>query len=294
MRAFLREFTHDPARPLSVIVMDDGGLAPPRQYRLRPARLLLSLGAAAVVLLLVAGGGAFVLLRSFGTAELQQQSRLQELRLAALQDSLTAQHQYLDRLRRLMTGAIDSSAVPEAAPEAGPIVSGELAEVVAEPTSKSWGDHAQPALPLRTLPAREGPPVRTAAREQYLSTLRFPVLPPVNGFYTRGFDARTGHYAVDIAVEEGAVVRAVGDGYVVFADWTQDGGYTLIVQHADGYASAYKHNERLLKRVGDRVRDRDPIAISGNTGEVTSGPHLHFELWQDGLAQDPRSFFIGG
>ena len=65
------------------------------------------------------------------------------------------------------------------------------------------------------------------------------------------------------------------------------------VQHADGYVSFYKHNERLLKRVGDRVRERDAVATSGNTGEITTGPHLHFELWRNGLAQDPRYFLIG-
>ena len=87
-------------------------------------------------------------------------------------------------------------------------------------------------------------------------------------------------------------MRSVGDGYVTFADWTQAGGYTIAVQHAGGYLSIYKHNARLLKRAGERVRSREVVALSGNTGEITSGPHLHFELWRDGLAQDPASFLI--
>jgi murein DD-endopeptidase MepM/ murein hydrolase activator NlpD len=81
---------------------------------------------------------------------------------------------------------------------------------------------------------------------------------------------------------------------VVFADWTYEGGYAVGVQHADGYLTVYKHNQRLLKRVGDRIRARDEIAISGNSGEISTGPHLHFELWQNGLAQDPRSYIVGG
>jgi len=79
---------------------------------------------------------------------------------------------------------------------------------------------------------------------------------------------------------------------VVFADWTDAGGWTVAVQHADGYLSVYKHNGRLLKRVGDRVRNRETVALSGDTGEVTSGPHLHLEIWRDGLAQDPAAFLI--
>jgi len=63
--------------------------------------------------------------------------------------------------------------------------------------------------------------------------------------------------------------------------------------HADGFVSSYKHNQGLLKRVGDRVQDREAIALSGNSGEITTGPHIHFELWQHGLAQDPRSFILG-
>ena len=136
-------------------------------------------------------------------------------------------------------------------------------------------------------------PFRVASEGSYLTSLQLPFLPPVDGFITRGFDARTGHYAVDIAVEEGSMVQSIGDGYVIFADWTHEGGHTVAVQHADGYVSVYKHNQRLLKRVGDRVRARDPVAISGNAGEISTGPHLHFELWHEGLAQDPRYFFIG-
>ena len=109
----------------------------------------------------------------------------------------------------------------------------------------------------------------------------------------RGFDAPRGHYGLDIAVAEGTPIRSIGDGYVVFADWTNDGGYVVAVQHADGYLSVYKHNSRLLKRVGDRVRSREAVALSGNTGEITTGPHLHVELWRNGLAQDPRLYFVG-
>ena len=140
----------------------------------------------------------------------------------------------------------------------------------------------------------ESPPISFSSIEaRYLSGLRFPVLPPVTGIVTREFDARTGHYAMDIAVNEGSVVRAIGDGYVILADWTHDGGQIIAVQHADGFVSVYKHNSRLLKRLGDRVHDREAVSLSGNSGEITTGPHLHFELWQNGLAQDPNYYVIG-
>ncbi len=72
------------------------------------------------------------------------------------------------------------------------------------------------------------------------------------------------------------------------ADRTHAGGFTIAVQHGGGYLAVYKHNQRLLKRGHDRVRARETVALSGNTGAVTSGPHLHFELWRDGFPQNPR------
>jgi murein DD-endopeptidase MepM/ murein hydrolase activator NlpD len=77
------------------------------------------------------------------------------------------------------------------------------------------------------------------------------------------------------------------------ADWLNDGGQVIAIAHANGYISVFKHNSSLLKQVGDRVQDREVIALSGNTGEITSGPHAHFELWQNGLAQDPRAYVLG-
>jgi murein DD-endopeptidase MepM/ murein hydrolase activator NlpD len=126
----------------------------------------------------------------------------------------------------------------------------------------------------------------------FMSGLQLPFRAPADGFVTRGFSARDGHFAVDIAVESGSIVRSIGDGHVILADWGYDGGWTLVVHHADGYVSVYKHSDRLLKRVGERVLDREPIAISGNTGEITTGPHVHFELWHEGLAQDPEQYIL--
>lgn len=300
MLSFLSEFTHNLDRVYTVIVVDEDATDPPRQYRLRPRSLWLSLGGMALATALVMVSLIVLtplreLIPGYGTSEIRRDARLNALRLAALQDSLEVQQQYMALLQQLVMGDVDSAVgAAAAAPEVSFTVSGELASVVNEPSSGDWQDHQQPALPLMRLPARDGAVVPAAdGGRRFLPSLRLPALPPLSGFFTRGFDARAGHFAVDIAAEEGTVVRSIGDGYVIFADWTHEGGYAVAVQHADGYVSVYKHNQRLLKRIGDRVRDREAIAISGNTGEVTTGPHLHFELWRDGLAQDPQTYFIG-
>jgi murein DD-endopeptidase MepM/ murein hydrolase activator NlpD len=136
------------------------------------------------------------------------------------------------------------------------------------------------------------PPAPGTPAAAYLAGLRLPALPPLTGVVSRAYDAGAGHFGLDIVARTGSTVRAVGDGFVVAADWTHTGGYTIAVQHPNGYLSIYAHNQRLLKRIGDRVRSQEALALSGNTGTITSGPHLHFELWRDGLAQDPRAFLL--
>ena len=297
MWSFLVELTRHTDGPCTLLVLDDEYREQPRPYRVYPRRLLALVGAAAGVLavllvLLLVLTPLRELIPGYGTAALRQDARVAALRLDALHDSLAVPEQYMNQLRQLLGGRPGG---PAAAPPAG----GEEGDadpptaLPDEPTSENWTDHQQPALPVARMPAAVPVLPAADAGARYLSSLQLPALPPVSGFLSRGFDARTGHYAIDIAVEEGTMVRAIGDGYVIFADWTHEGGYAVAVQHADGYVSVYKHNQRLLKRVGDRVRAREAIAVSGNSGEFTSGPHLHFELWDNGLAQDPRSYLVG-
>lgn len=113
---------------------------------------------------------------------------------------------------------------------------------------------------------------------------------PLRGALSASFDATMGHYGVDIAADEGAAVSAVYDGTIVMASFTSDGGYVIQVQHPNNLISVYKHNAALLKKIGDRVEAGDIIAVVGNTGEYTDGPHLHFELWYNGTPLDPQAF----
>lgn len=299
LRPFLSDLLRHPGRVRTLLVMDEEGLAQPRRYRVRPRALVwgwgASVGLAALLLcLLVLLTPARRLIPGYDVEAIRTHARLNALRLAALQDSLALQQQYMTRLQQLVLGRVEPGEAAGPAPEPAFTTPGQLTDEAAEPASRDWTDHAQPALSLARMPA-EGRPAAPRAEtvDRYLSGLRFPMLPPVEGYFTRGFDARSGHFAIDLAVAAGSMVHAIGDGHVIFADWTHEGGYTIAVQHADGYVSVYKHNQRLLKRVGDRVHDREAIALSGNAGEVTTGPHLHVELWHHGLAQDPRLYFVG-
>jgi len=292
MWSFLADLIRNVGTEHTIVLMDTDEVGATRRYQVRPSRMVFAwAGSLLATGLLVALLVVFTPLRTqipgYGTEEIEESARLNTMRVQALQDSLSAQRQYIDRLRRLITGRVGSES-PDAGPASGEPPSRPQGTA---PPGEDGGEsrptrHEQPAL----VPA----PVSGVREREALGGLSFPLDPPVaNGFPTRDFDAQTGHFGIDVAVPEGEFIRAVGDGYVVWADWTQDGGHTIAVQHAGGYLSVYKHSERLLKQIGDRVTAQEPLAVSGNSGAITTGPHLHFELWRNGLAQGPDSYIAG-
>lgn len=115
---------------------------------------------------------------------------------------------------------------------------------------------------------------------------------PVKGIVTASFNSAEGHYGVDIAAKENEAIKSTLDGTVLFAGWTPETGYTIQIQHSNNLVSAYKHNSALLKKTGQFVKAGEAIAVIGNSGEQTSGPHLHFELWYNGTPIDPQEYMV--
>ena len=115
-----------------------------------------------------------------------------------------------------------------------------------------------------------------------LSAILRNLYPPARGQVSNGFDASTRHYATDIVSKPETPICAIADGTVVMAMWSSEEGYVIAIQHGAGLLSIFKHNKQLLKKVGDPVHRADTVATMGNTGTLTTGPHLHFELWHDG------------
>lgn len=113
---------------------------------------------------------------------------------------------------------------------------------------------------------------------------------PVVGTLTDGYNLKTKHFAVDIAVEMGTPVKSVADGTVIFSEWTAETGHVIVVVHTGGFISIYKHNTALHKEQGDLVKSGEAIASAGNSGEFSTGPHLHFELWSDGYPVNPTKY----
>ena len=115
---------------------------------------------------------------------------------------------------------------------------------------------------------------------------------PLKGEITNRFDLKKGHYGIDVIASNNEAVKAILNGTVVYADWTPENGHVIQLQHAQNLVSIYKHNSFLLKKTGDLVKAGDAVAIVGNSGELSTGPHLHFELWHNGIPLDPEKFVV--
>ncbi len=115
---------------------------------------------------------------------------------------------------------------------------------------------------------------------------------PVQGFITDSFNINSNHYAVDIAAPKNTAVKSVMHGTVILSTWTPENGNTIVIQHPNDLISVYKHNAALLKSIGMTVVSGEPVALVGNTGELSSGYHLHFELWQNGTPVNPKDFVL--
>lgn len=112
---------------------------------------------------------------------------------------------------------------------------------------------------------------------------------PLKGVISQGYDANI-HPYIDLTAPAGSVVKATLDGTVIFSGWNEESGNIIQIQHESDIVSIYKHNEKLLKKVGDKVKAGAPIALVGNTGSETTGTHLHFELWHKGETVDPTLY----
>ncbi len=122
------------------------------------------------------------------------------------------------------------------------------------------------------------------------NTVKIIFFAPLTGNISQKFDANSNHFAIDIVAKTGTPIKAAADGTVIFSGWSAETGYVIILKHNKDFISVYKHNGNLLKQQGDFVKSGEVIASVGSTGELTTGPHLHFELWKGGYAINPLNF----
>ena len=210
------------------------------------------------------------------SSELNKNALENRYRLDSITEAYQQQAQYLAALKKVLVGDVDAlieepdtTAFEETTP---------LLENVPTNTADSL---------LRAKVAQEDKYNLSAGTQ---SELRLLLFPPAKGLLSQEYNPNQKHYAVDIVLSENTPIKAIAEGTVIFAEWTAETGYVIMLEHLNGLLSIYKHNASLTKAQGDLVQGGEVIATAGNTGEYSTGYHLHFELWADGYPMNPTDF----
>lgn len=256
--------------------------------RMSPIALVTITGGAIVLLiLLVIWAVAFTPLREYipGYADINMRKNLITLSLKtdSLNNELVARQLYIDNIKRILSGETPKH------------------DSVAEKNHADTTKHVTTFVP----PSHDDSMLRHTVEEQnpYNVSLNrkedksnagsisdYFFFTPLKGYISNGFNPAGGHYGIDIVSKENEAIKATLDGTVIVSTWTLATGNVIILQHNNNLVSVYEHNSVLMKKVGDYVKAGDVIAIIGNTGELTTGPHLHFELWYKGTPVNPQQY----
>lgn len=247
--------------------------------------LLLAVGAFVITALLVSAVIVYTPLKRYIPGYSDQETKLNAYKSTVMADSLELQVRerdlYIENLRKVLRGELPADSATLFNP------------VDVRPTQADLLPSRSDSL-LRAKVAKEEEyslvEGRATSERRELAGVYF--FAPVRGIVTSTFDRGEGHYGIDVVTKADAAVKACLAGTVVLASWTTDAGHVLQVQHTNGLSSVYKHNSVLLKKVGEKVKAGEAVAIVGNSGELTSGPHLHFELWLNGEPVDPRGYMV--
>jgi murein DD-endopeptidase MepM/ murein hydrolase activator NlpD len=216
-------------------------------------------------------------------------------KLTNLEEEVDAHRRYNENFRKLlvgdMSGNTKADALKQGIPENPADTLPQDVERIPEDdqlrSAVAQGNFtSDPALAATVASGnRTGP---TSPRDLPLEQMHF--IPPVSGEITSPFDRKKEHFGVDVAAPKNTAIKAAADGMVINAGYTVETGYIIAIQHPNNVVTMYKHNSILLKKEGSPVKAGEAVAIIGNTGEQSSGPHLHFELWHKGRAVDPVGY----
>ena len=195
----------------------------------------------------------------------------------SLERVLNANIVYLDTIRKALAGEVNIGSINR---------DSLIEQFRIDPATVDLSPNRQDSL-LRAEVENED---RYNILETATSGGNFVLFPPVSGTISQKYNIEKKHFAVDVIALKDSPVKATGDGTVILAEWTAETGYVIILEHAFDLISVYKHNGSLTKSQGDLVKAGEVIATVGNTGEFTTGPHLHFELWSEGYPVDPTLY----
>lgn len=268
-----------------LVVMNDDTFEEKVSLKLTPLNLFTLVGSVIILLIvLVTSLIAFTPLREYipGYADVSMRRQIISLALRAdsLEESMASKDYYIENLGNILSGKnVDTTG------KSKPPAPGKPGSVPLEP-----GKHE---TELRKQIESQDPYSLShddGSSRNNISSFFF--FSPLKGTVTSSFNMAEEHFGVDIVAPENEAIKAALDGTVILANWTSETGYVIQVQHSNNLISVYKHNSALMKKAGQYVKAGEVIAIIGNSGEHSTGPHLHFELWYNGTPVDPQEYMV--
>ncbi len=210
-------------------------------------------------------------------------------KVSNLENEIEAHRKYNENFRKLLTGDMQGMTEEDVKKQGQPEnPSDTLPHDVDRIPEDEQLRSAVATGTFTTDPKANQAPISSLSRDVPLEQLFF--IPPVSGDVTAKYDLKKNHFGLDVSAPKNTAVKVAVDGSVISAGYTVETGYSIAVQHPNNVVTIYKHNSVLLRREGDFVKAGEAIAIIGNSGENSSGPHLHFELWHKGRAVDPELY----
>ena len=272
-----------------LIILDEDSFEEKLSFRLSRLNVFVVTGMLAIILVFLTSYLiAFTPLREYipGYKDTNIQKELYELQLKAdsIEAAVKAKDLFIMNMKRVISGEEPESA------KATPVKSDSAAR------SKYTG--------IRNTRGREDSLLRAEVESQSRYNLRpdqkatphspslskLSFFTPLKGVITNRFNPSRQHFGLDVVSARNEAIKAAYDGTVIFSEWTAETGYVIAVQHIDNVVTVYKHNSVLLRKQGAYVKAGESIAIIGESGELSTGPHLHFELWINGRAVDPEQY----
>ena len=229
-----------------------------------------------------------------GYGDFDRDAQISELagKVSSLESEIEASRRYNENIRKILVG--DMASFSKEAAEAQNLPTEPTDTLPKDAERIPEDEQLRVAVTKGTFTSEPAPPVAAASigggvlRDVPLEQISF--IPPVSGEITANFDLQTNHFGVDVAAVKNTAVKAAATGVVISSGYTVETGYSIAIQHPNNVVTMYKHNSILLKDAGSPVKAGEAIAIIGNSGENTTGPHLHFEIWYKGRPANPTDY----
>ena len=286
-KSFLEKLRHT----YRLVVMNNETFEEIGSYRLTLMNVYIFLSTIVVVvalfvILVIAFTPVKKYIPGYGDVSANEELNRLNLELEELEKLQKGHESYFNNVQRMLVGDVQKA---EDVPETTPISPDSLLEAD-DPQFAEVDEQIRKEVEQQEIGevARQSRPTNFSPRSVPLEQLFF--TPPLTGEISAGFMPDKNHYGIDVLAPKNTAVKAAMDGYVFLSDWTLETGNTIGIQHSNSIITFYKHNSENLKKAGSYVKAGEAVAIIGNTGTLTDGPHLHFELWHKGKAIDPVDY----